>query len=91
MFKKPLITEKSLKETALNRYTFLMGKNVSKHEIKKQIESLFKVNVTGIRTVSAKSLTKRSSRSGRYIETSATKKVIVTLKPKQTIKYFETK
>lgn len=88
---KPLITEKTLKETALNRYTFLVDRGLSKTQIKDQIESLFKVNVTGVRTGSQKSLTKRSARTGRYFKTKALKKAIITLKPKQSIKYFETK
>lgn len=91
MFTKPLITEKTLKETALNRYTFLVDPTATKHEIKTKIETIFKVNVVAIRTISLKSLTKRSAKSGKYQDTRAYKKAIVELKPKQTIKYFETK
>ena len=91
MFIKPLITEKTLRETGLNRYTFLVDRGATKHEIKKEIEAIFKVNVTGIRTSSLKSLVKKSARTGKYLQTRAYKKAIVGLKPKQTIKYFETK
>ena len=91
MIIKPLITEKTLKETALNRYTFIVEPSASKGQIKATVEALFKVNVINVKTAKYSSTRSRSARTGRYLDSKSYKKAIVELKPKQTIKYFETK
>jgi len=48
---KPIATEKAImKVESENVITFLVDENVTKTEIKKEIESLFKVKVNKIRT-----------------------------------------
>ena len=91
IIKKPLITEKTLKETALNRHTFLVDPQATKGQIKSEVESLFKVNVVGVKTSLYKPRRFRSARTGHYRQSRSYKKAIVELKPKQSIKYFETK
>lgn len=91
IIKKPLITEKALKQTALNRYSFLVDSRATKGLIKAEIERLFKVNVLGVKTTLYKPHRTRSARTGRYHQLRSYKKAIVELKPKQSIKYFETK
>lgn len=91
MLIKPLITEKTLADTAYNRYTFLVKKAATKGQIKEAIETAFKVNVVNVSTSILKSVRSRSARTGQYRQTSTLKKAIVQLKPKQSINYFETK
>lgn len=91
IIRKPLITEKSLKETALNRFTFIVSPSATKGQIKSEIEQMFKVDVVNVKTSLYKSTRARSAKSGHYRQSKAYKKAVVELKPKQTIKYFETK
>jgi large subunit ribosomal protein L23 len=48
---KPVVTEKAImKVETENILTFLIDQKVTKHELKKEIEELFKVKVEKIRT-----------------------------------------
>ncbi len=47
---KPLITEKSIRETAGGIFTFEVARFASKSQIKATVESLFKVKVTKVTT-----------------------------------------
>lgn len=51
---KPIITEKSMKATAQNRYTFRVDRKTTKSQIKKAVEEKFKVNVVRVRTMNVK-------------------------------------
>ena len=51
IIKRPRITEKSVYlQNEHNAYTFEVHQDANKIEIKKAVESLFKVKVTGVRT-----------------------------------------
>jgi len=64
VIKKPLITEKftALKE-AYNRYAFEVDKNANKHDVKRAIESVFKVKVTDVATMNVRGKIKRQGRN----------------------------
>lgn len=79
----PIITEKSTGLGANNQYVFRVLKTATKPEIKKAVEGLFKVSVTGVNTLIQKGKTKRFK--GRLGQRSDIKKAIVTLKQGQTI------
>lgn len=84
---KPLVTEKTMNLLADNKYTFVVDKRSNKTEIKNAIESIFKVKVEKVSTLIVKGKPKRM---GRYEgRTSDRKKAIVSLKPGQKIKLFE--
>jgi large subunit ribosomal protein L23 len=52
IIKKPLITEKGTFQTGQsNSYSFLVDANANKSQIKKAVESLFKVKVLSVRTM----------------------------------------
>ena len=51
---KPIITEKSMKATAQNRYTFRVDRKTTKGQIKKEVEEKFKVDVVKVRTMNVK-------------------------------------
>ncbi len=84
----PVISEKSLQETALNRYTFKVNPKANKHQIKQAVETMFKVNVLKVRTIKSKPLTKKSRKTRKVIKIRTSKKAIVQLKPKQKIDLF---
>ncbi|MDD3045246.1 MAG: 50S ribosomal protein L23 [Candidatus Delongbacteria bacterium] len=78
ILRKPHITEKTSKlQEKNNQYTFLVDVNANKIEIKREIESRFRVSVTGVNTVNYDG---RKARVGRYFgKKSDFKKATVTL------------
>ncbi|MBI2326475.1 50S ribosomal protein L23 [Candidatus Collierbacteria bacterium] len=88
MITRPIFTEKSHSLTALDRFTFKVDRSTTKTQIKKEIESLYGVNVLSINTASAKSRTIRSGKTGKKVTEKGYKKAIVKLKSGQKIKLF---
>jgi large subunit ribosomal protein L23 len=85
---RPLITEKSsrLKESE-NKYTFEVHPEAAKPEIKKAVETLFKVKVLAVNTTT---LPGKSKRFGQHeYKTASRKKAVVTLKAGERIEFFE--
>lgn len=56
---QPLITEKSTALIEENKYTFVVGKNANKIEIKKAVEELFDVEVRAVNTINMKGKKRR--------------------------------
>jgi large subunit ribosomal protein L23 len=88
LIKRPLITEKTnIQKDVANQVTFEVDRRANRVEIKKAIESIFKVNVVSVRTMQVKG--KRKQR-GRIIgKRRDWKKAIVTLGPGERIEFFE--
>ena len=84
----PVISEKSLQETALIRYTFKVNPKANKHQIKQAVETMFSVDVVKVRTIKSKALVKKSRKTRKTIKIKVGKKAIVELKPKQKIDLF---
>ncbi|MBI4381501.1 MAG: 50S ribosomal protein L23 [candidate division NC10 bacterium] len=85
---RPVITEKGtgLKDQ-VNQYLFEVARDANKIEIKRAVESLFRVKVLQVRTLSMKGKKKRVGRSvGR---TPDWKKAVATLKEGDSIEFFE--
>ncbi|MDE6502565.1 MAG: 50S ribosomal protein L23 [Ruminococcus sp.] len=85
---KPVITERSMDNLQVGKYTFKVAKNANKSEIKKAVETLFGVQVAKVTTINVKGKLKRV---GRYEGmTSSWKKAIVTLtEGSKAIEFFE--
>ena len=79
----PHITEKSTNLSAQNKIIFKVPQKANKKNLKKNIEKIFKVNVTKINIINKKSKTKLPR--GRKVKVSGFKKAIVTLKKGQNI------
>ena len=79
----PIVTEKSTNQSELNKIVFKVNKNYNKKLIKKNIEKIFKVEVTKVNIVNKK--TKIKSTRGRKVKVPGFKKAIVTLKKGQNI------
>ncbi len=79
----PLLTEKSTNLSEQNKIIFKVPHKANKKNLKKNIEKIFKVNVTKINIINKKSKIKLSR--GRKIKVSGFKKAIVTIKKGQNI------
>tara|TARA_Y100001970_G_scaffold13689_1_gene15500 strand:- start:4914 stop:5210 length:297 start_codon:yes stop_codon:yes gene_type:complete len=79
----PIVTEKSTNQSELNKIVFKVNKSFNKKLIKKNIEKIFKVEVTKVNIVNKRSKTKTTR--GRKVKVSGFKKAIVTLKKGQNI------
>ena len=88
IIKRPIITEQSMADTEMKRYTFEVAKSANKIEIAKAVEEIFKVKVAKVRTISVPSKQKRVGvHEGK---TAKRKKAIVTLTPaSKTIEFFD--
>ncbi|MDD5285244.1 MAG: 50S ribosomal protein L23 [Desulfuromonadaceae bacterium] len=88
VIKKPHVTEKtSLGADASNTVAVVVDKDANKIEIKHAVESLFKVKVADVRTVTVAGKVKRSGKT--YGKRSNWKKAYVTLQEGQSIDFFE--
>lgn len=84
----PLVTEKSSAAySARKEYAFRVRAEATKPEIRAAIEALFKVSVTGVRTMVVRA--KRRSLGRHAGRRPAWKKAIVTLKEGDAIEVFE--
>ncbi len=87
---KPVITEKSLNDAKLGKYTFLFPSFVTKPEIKKLINDLFEVHTKTVKTISRKESSKLNV-YGKKKSVKSAKKAIVTLKAGEKIEIFDVK
>ena len=79
----PVVTEKSTNLSELNKIVFKVPDGANKKNLKKNIEKIFKVNVTKINIINKK--TRDKSVRGKKVKVSGYKKAIITLKKGQNI------
>ena len=79
----PVVTEKSTNLSELNKITFKVPDGADKKNLKKNIEKIFKVNVTKINIINKQNRTKLTR--GKKVKVSGYKKAIITLKKGQSI------
>ena len=79
----PHITEKSTNLSEQNKIIFKVPSKANKVNLKKNIEKIFKVNVTKINIINKKSKIKVTR--GKKVKVSGFKKAIVTIKKGQNI------
>ena len=78
-----IVTEKSTNLSSQNKVTFKVPNRANKINLKKNIEKIFKVNVTKINIINKQPRTKLTR--GKKIKVSGYKKAIITLKKGQSI------
>ena len=85
---KPIITEKSMEDMALGKYTFVVTKKANKSEVKKAIESIFGVEVEKVNTMN---MVGKKKRQGIHVgKRPDWKKAIVKLtEESKRIEFFE--
>ena len=79
----PLLTEKSTNLSEQNKIVFKVPRDANKINLKKNIEKIFKVNVTKINIVNKQNRTKITR--GKKVKIQGYKKAIITLKKGQSI------
>jgi large subunit ribosomal protein L23 len=79
----PVVTEKSTNLSEHNKIVFKVPSSANKVSLKKNIEKIFKVNVTKINIINKQNRTKLTR--GRKVKISGFKKAIITLKKGQSI------
>ena len=86
---KPLMTEKSSKETEVaNRYSFQVNPKANKNQIKSAVEKYFDVKVLNVRTAVVPGKLKRSGNRGQK-KTTSSKKAWVQVQDGQKIAFFK--
>lgn len=77
IIRRPIITEASMAQTERKHYVFEVDTRATKPEIKKAIEEIFEVKVSGLNTANVRG---KKKRQGRYVGyTRKLKKATVTL------------
>ena len=79
----PLVTEKSTNLSDQNKIIFKVPSKTNKTNLKKNIEKIFKVNVTKINIINKQS--RKKIVRGRKVKVRGYKKAIITLKKGQNI------
>jgi len=79
----PIVTEKSTNLSEQNKIVFKVPKKANKINLKKNVEKIFKVNVTKINIINKQ--TKKKIVRGKKIKVKGFKKAIITLKKGQSI------
>ena len=79
----PLVTEKTTNLSEQNKIVFKVPSKATKVNLKKNIEKIFKVNVTKINIINKQNRTKITR--GKKIKVQGYKKAIITLKKGQSI------
>ena len=79
----PIVTEKTTNLSEQNKIVFKVPRIATKNDLKKNIEKIFKVNVTKINIINKQSRTKVTR--GRKVKVQGFKKAIITLKKGQSI------
>lgn len=85
----PLITEKSMQDAAVGKFTFKVTESSNKKDIKKAVEKNFNVNVVHISTSILKGKKIRVGTRRAEKSLSDSKKAVVTVKKGQKIGLFE--
>jgi len=79
----PIVTEKSTNLSTLNKIVFKVPNKANKVNLKKNIEKIFKVNVTKINIINKQS--RKKIVRGKKVKVTGYKKAIITLKKGQNI------
>ena len=79
----PIVTEKSTNLSEQNKIVFKVSNKANKKNLKKNIEKIFKVDVTKINIINKKTRIKNTR--GRKVKVTGYKKAIITLKKGQNI------
>ncbi len=88
ILKRPVMTEKSLSEAALGKFTFEVERKAGKPDIKKAIEEAFGVHVRSVHTINLPGKKRKSGRKRKEVIGSARKKAIVKLGKGEKIDLF---
>ncbi len=86
---RPVITERSMKDAAANRYTFAVVKESTKPAITAEVAKIFGVKPIGIKTITVRGKTKMSRKTRQISRATDWKKAIIELPKEQKIDLFD--
>lgn len=87
----PVVTEKSTNAQTLSKYTFMVHQDVNKIQIKKAVEKVYGVKVIKINIIPIHKKVRMAGRGREITKRHNGKRVIVTLKAKQSIDFNKIK
>ena len=87
VLKRPILTEKTDYQRDNNQYIFEVDRQANKIQIKQAVETIFKVNVVRVNTITVPGKKRRGWRRPVYGSTAKWKKAIVTLQEGQRIEF----
>ena len=87
VLRRPLVTEKSTLLQTEGKYAFEVALEANKPMVKDAVEKAFKVEVIKVNIINMKGKSRRMGR--RVLPAHPWKKAIVTLKPGDSIEFFE--
>lgn len=86
---RPVITERSIENAKLGKFTFMIAKSAHKDEIKKAVQDTFNVHVVALVTSIVKGRSKRTGKRRIEKTLSVWKKAVVQLKSGEKIDAFD--
>ncbi|MEW6286239.1 MAG: 50S ribosomal protein L23 [Chloroflexota bacterium] len=90
ILRRPLVTEKTSRQTGLNQYSFIVADSATRTQVKDAVETIYDVTVTRVNIINVPAKRGRRLRSRRLsIRKPAYKKAVVTLAEGQTLPIFE--
>ena len=89
IIKRPVITEQSMEQTEMKRYTFEVAKSANKIEIAKAVEEIFGVKVVKVNTLNMQGKEKRTGAYPKGRRPSWKKAMVTLSEDSKTIEVFE--
>ena len=89
IIKRPVITEQSMEQTEMKRYTFEVAKSANKIEIAKAVEEVFGVKVVKVNTLNMQGKEKRTGAYPKGRRPSWKKAMVTLSEDSKTIEFFE--
>ena len=89
IIKRPIITEQSMEQTEMKRYTFEVAKTANKIEIAKAIEEIFGVKVAKVNTLNMQGKMKRMGARPAGRRPSWKKAMVTLTADSKSIEFFE--
>ena len=89
IIKRPIITEKSMAQGDIKRYTFEVAKDANKIEIAKAVEEIFGVKVAKVNTLNMQGKKKRMGARPEGRRANWKKAMVTLTADSKTIEFFE--
>ena len=89
IIKRPIVTEQSMEQTEMKRYTFEVAKSANKIEIAKAVEEIFGVKVSKVNTLNMHGKEKRTGAYPKGRRPSWKKAMVTLTEDSKSIELFE--
>jgi len=89
VIRRPIVSERAMRLAQQGKYTFEVAPAANKIQIREAVETIFKVDVVKVNTITVPGKKRRGWRRSIYGSTPKRKKAIVTVRPGQRIEFYE--